>query len=262
MFHGVIKKMVTSWENPIKYYFLFPDSFIKMNDLIGKKITVNFDSYSCLSCSSNVKIYRQGFCQKCFFESPSAGDWIIRPELSKAHLNIEDRDIDFEKRVQLQPHIVYFAVSSDLKVGVTRKVQTHTRWIDQGAHQAIPIVEVPNRYLAGITEVELKKYYNDKTNWRKMLQNIGSNIDLELEREKCKSLVPDEVEKYISNQPVINICYPVERVPETVKSLNLKKNKKFTGKLLGIKGQYLIFDDNTVWNVRSHEGFVVDINVG
>ena len=149
MFHGVIKKMVTSWENPIKYYFLFPNSFIKMNDLIGKKITVNFDSYSCLSCSSKEKIYRQGFCQKCFFESPSAGDWIIRPELSKAHLNIEDRDIDFEKRVQLQPHIVYFAVSSDLKVGVTRKVQTHTRWIDQGAHQAIPIVEVPNRYLAG-----------------------------------------------------------------------------------------------------------------
>ena len=95
-----------------------------------------------------------------------------------------------------------------------------------------------------------------------MLQNIGSNIDLELEREKCKSLVPDEIEKYISNKPVINICYPVERFPETVKSLNLKKNKKFTGKLLGIKGQYLIFDDNTVWNVRSHEGFVVDINVG
>jgi hypothetical protein len=94
-----------------------------------------------------------------------------------------------------------------------------------------------------------------------MLQNIGSNIDLELEREKCKSLVPDEIEKYISNKPVINICYPVERFPETVKSLNLKKTKKFTGKLLGIKGQYLIFDDNTVWNVRSHEGFVIDINI-
>ena len=190
MFHGVIKKMVTSWENPIKYYFLFPNSFIKMNDLIGKKITVNFDSYSCLSCSSKEKIYRQGFCQKCFFESPSAGDWIIRPELSKAHLNIEDRDIDFEKRVQLQPHIVYFAVSSDLKVGVTRKVQTQTRWIDQGAHQAIPIVEVPNRYLAGITEVELKKYYNDKTNWRKMLQNICLLYTSPSPRDRTRSRMP------------------------------------------------------------------------
>jgi hypothetical protein len=50
-------------------------------------------------------------------------------------------------------------------VGVTRK-QVPTRWIDQGAIEA-SIVEVPNRYLAGITEVALKNYYADKTNWRK-----------------------------------------------------------------------------------------------
>ena len=99
--------------------------------------------------------------------SPAVGDWIMKPELSTAHLDIEDRDLEYEKRIQLQPHVVYLALSSEVKVGVTRKTQVPTRWIDQGAVQAIPIVEVPNRYLAGITEVALKNHFADKTNWQK-----------------------------------------------------------------------------------------------
>jgi hypothetical protein len=66
--------------------------------------------------------------------------------------------------VQLQPHIVYL-----VKRGKSRgdsKTQVPTRWIDQGAIEAVSIVEVPNRYLAGITEVALN-YYADKTNGEK-----------------------------------------------------------------------------------------------
>ena len=95
----------------------------------------------------------------------------MRPELSKAHLNEADRDLNYEKKMQLQPHVVYLASSSHLKVGVTRKSQLPTRWIDQGAQQAITILEVPNRYLAGIAEVALKVIFSDKTQWRKMVQN-------------------------------------------------------------------------------------------
>ena len=84
----------------------------------------------------------------------------MRPELSKAHLNKADRDLEYEKKVQLQPHIIYLALSSHLKVGVTRKTQIPTRWIDQGAHEAMTIIEVPNRYLAGIGEVALKEYFS------------------------------------------------------------------------------------------------------
>lgn len=109
-----------------------------------------------------------GFCKSCFFEVPQAADWVMRPELSKAHLGIEERDLSYEKEMQLQPHIVYLANSSEVKVGVTRKSQIPTRWIDQGAHEAILLVEVPNRYLAGITEVALKNHISDKTNWRKI----------------------------------------------------------------------------------------------
>lgn len=185
----------------------------------------------------------------------------MKPELSKAHLGIEDRDLAFEQKVQLQPHIVYFAVSSGLKVGVTRKTQVPTRWIDQGAHQALPIVEVPNRYLAGITEVALKAYFNDKTNWRVMLENEGKQLDLVTERAACLSKLPAEVQPYISSDASIEVAYPVQRFPEKVKSLTLSKSPEYTGILKGIKGQYWIFEDDTVWNVRAHEGHVVSIAV-
>jgi len=152
-------------------------------------------------------------------------------------------------------------VSSGLKVGVTRKTQVPTRWIDQGAHQAIPIVEVPNRYLAGITEVALKDFYIDKTNWRIMLQNKGEPLDLVAERELCVSKLPAEVQPYVVSDKSIEVTYPVDHFPEKVKSLTLSKTPNFTAMLKGIKGQYWIFEDNTVWNVRGHEGHVVNIAV-
>ena len=112
-----------------------------------RNITIEFKGYSCLNCKSDQEIFRQGFCKSCFFESPLAGDWIIKPELSKAHLNIADRDLEYEKKIQLQPHIVYLSNTGSVKVGITRKSQIPYRWIDQGAHEAIEIIETPNRFL-------------------------------------------------------------------------------------------------------------------
>jgi hypothetical protein len=186
----------------------------------------------------------------------------MRPELSTAHLDKEDRDLDYEKKVQLQPHIVYLANSSNVKVGVTRKSQVPTRWIDQGAHEAIEIVEVPNRYLAGITEVALKNHVGDKTNWRTMLKNDIQDENLVEWRERLKQYIPDEAKDYfIANNSETNLEFPVEKYPEKPKSLNLVKVEHYTGKLLGIKGQYLIFEDDTVFNIRSNEGLVVRIEI-
>eukprot|EP01090_Pellita_catalonica_P005084 TRINITY_DN14937_c0_g1_i1.p1 TRINITY_DN14937_c0_g1~~TRINITY_DN14937_c0_g1_i1.p1 ORF type:complete len:263 (-),score=39.42 TRINITY_DN14937_c0_g1_i1:109-834(-) len=236
--------------------------FLNMNQLLNKELTLSFVTYECLNCHLEKKIYRQGFCKKCFFEIPTAGDWIMRPELSKAHLGEEDRDLEYEKRVQLQPHIVYLANSSNVKVGVTRKQQVPTRWIDQGAHEAIEIVEVPNRYLAGITEVALKEHVADKTNWRTMLKNDIKDENLVEWRERLQEFIPDEAkEYYIANNTETNINFPVEKFPKKPKSLNLEKEGTYTGKLVGIKGQYLIFEDETVFNVRSNEGLVVKIGL-
>ena len=261
-YQGVLKKMLTENAKEIKYYLDMNTDFINMNQLLNKEITINFISYECLNCHSEKQIYRQGFCKSCFFDTPNAGDWIMRPELSKAHLGIEDRDLAYEKAVQLKPHIVYLANSSNVKVGVTRKTQVPTRWIDQGANEAIEIVEVPNRYLAGITEVALKNHVADKTNWRKMLKNDVDDVSLLEWREKLKEFIPEEAKEYfIDTNSETNLNFPVKKYPEKPRSLNLQKTPLYKGKLVGIKGQYLIFEDETVFNVRSNEGLVVHLEV-
>ncbi len=261
-YQGVLKKMQTELQSPVQYYMVFDADFIHVNQLLDKEIRIEFLRYQCLACGKDKKIYRQGYCYDDFYKVPQAADWIIRPELSKAHLDEEDRDLEFEKQVQLQPHVVYLANSSNIKVGVTRKSQVPTRWIDQGAHEAIEIVEVPNRYLAGITEVALKDHIADKTNWRKMLKNEIDDEDLVQYRESLKDFIPEEAKDYyMANNQEINIEFPVLQYPQKLKTLNLIKTPSYTGVLKGIKGQYLIFEDNTVFNVRNSEGFVVSISV-
>jgi len=261
-YHGVLTKMQTENGQPIQYFLVFENDFINLNQLIGKSISLELKGYQCLHCGLDKPIYRQGFCQSCFFEAPQAADWVLRPELSQAHLDKEERDLEYEKAVQLQPHIVYLANSSNVKVGVTRKSQIPTRWIDQGAHEAIEIVEVPNRYLAGITEVALKDHVSDKTNWRNMLKNDIKDENLVSWRDQLKSHIPEEAKAYfIESNSETNLEFPVLQFPEKPKSLNLKKTPKYNGKLVGVKGQYLIFEDETVFNVRSNEGTVVEICV-
>ncbi len=137
-----------------------------------------------------------------------------------------------------------------------------TRWIDQGAHEAIEIVETPNRYLAGITEVALKEHVSDKTNWRTMLKNEIKDENLVDWRSKLKEFIPKEAIKYfIENNTETHLEFPVLQYPEKPKSLNLDKTPNYEGKLKGIKGQYFIFEDNTVFNIRSNEGYVVRIEL-
>ncbi len=261
-YEGVLTKMRTEDSNPINYYLVFENDFIHLNQLLGKSISVTFMGYQCSGCGKDKKIFRQGYCYDCFYQSPNTGDWIMRPELSKAHLGIEDRDLEYEKAAQLQPHIVYLANSSNIKVGVTRKSQVPTRWIDQGAHEAIEILEVPNRYLAGITEVALKEHIADKTNWRKMLTNAVTDEQLDTVKEQLKAYIPKETLQYfIENNKETNLEFPVLQYPEKVTSLNLGKTSFFEGKLTGIKGQYLIFEDQTVFNIRNHEGHTIKLSI-
>ncbi|MGB5667449.1 MAG: DUF2797 domain-containing protein [Maribacter sp.] len=261
-YQGVLRKMQSEMAQPIQYYMVFENDFLNVNQVLGKELQIDFIKYQCLNCGGDLPIFRQGFCKSCFFEIPSAGDWIMRPELSTAHLDKEDRDLEYEKKVQLQPHIVYLANSSNIKVGVTRKSQVPTRWIDQGAHEAIEIVEVPNRFLAGITEVALKDHIGDKTNWRKMLTNDVVDENLVEWRKKLKEFIPIEaLEYFIDNNHETHLEFPVLKYPKKVKSLNLEKTPNYKGILEGIKGQYLIFEDNTVFNVRGSEGYYVSLGI-
>ncbi|WOC52091.1 hypothetical protein BPO_1444 [Bergeyella porcorum] len=131
-FRGQLLKMPTQLAEPIQYYLNLSNDLLHINALIGKTIRIKHIGYQCVNCDSDEKLFRMGFCKKCFFESPYASESIIRPELSRAHLGEEERDLEVEKEIQLVPHIVYLAYTGDVKVGVTRAHQVPTRWIDQG----------------------------------------------------------------------------------------------------------------------------------
>ncbi len=261
-YEGILKKMPTELSEPIQYFLDLRDDFIVLNQLVGRTLKISFKAYECLSCGSHEPLFAQGLCKKCFFESPQVGEWVMKPELSKAHLGIEDRDLAYEEKVQLKPHIVYLAKTSDIKVGVTRKTQIPYRWIDQGADAAIPILETPNRYLAGKAEVFFKQFVTDKTGWQKMLKGIQTDKRLLDVKDQLKAHLPDDLTAYwLDESEIVNLKYPVEKYPEKIKSINLEKTPKITGKLVGIKGQYLIFDDDRVLNIRNHSGYIVGLSL-
>lgn len=262
IYEGVLTKMKTELMETVQYYLIFEQDFLNLNQVIDKTLSINFLHYYCINCQKQKKIFANGVCYQCFSTMPQMGEWVIRPELSTAHLGQEDRDLDYEQKAQMQPHIVYLANSSNVKVGVTRKSEVPTRWIDQGAHEAIEIVEVPNRYLAGIAEVALKEHVSDKTNWKRMLTNDLKDLDLSQIREDLKQFLPQEVKDYyLGNSKELEIKFPVVSYPAKCRSLNLQKTPFYEGVLKGIKGQYLIFEDGTVFNVRKHEGYGVALSI-
>ena len=186
----------------------------------------------------------------------------MRPELSKAHLNIADRDLDYEKKIQLQPHVVYLSNTGRIKVGVTRKSQIPYRWIDQGAHEAVELLQTPNRFLAGEAEVALKKYMSDKTNWRSMLKNERDSSNIKSSKDHAKNFIPSNLLHYfVDASNVLCIDFPVAEYPDNPKSIKLNKDSFFSGILKGIKGQYLIFEKNQVLNYRAHEGHIFKIEI-
>lgn len=269
---GEIRKMLTTLADngDVEYSFKLADSsneeeiVFDMNPLIGKKIELTFTgSIICKSCGKKTKkSFNQGFCYPCFRDAPESAECIIKPELCRAHLG-EGRDPEWEERNHNQPHIVYLAGSDVIKVGVTRKTQVPTRWIDQGANEAIPLAETPNRYLAGMMEVALKDEFTDRTNWRKMLKNeVDDTLDLEETKWELEELLPDDLSQYFTDDDEItSINYPVNEYPSKVKSLSFDKEERITGILNGIKGQYFLLDNDRVLNIRKHTSYTITFSV-
>lgn len=259
---GILQKMKTELGNPIRYYLTW-ETTILMNDFIGKPLRMSFlGVITCQKCKKITKnSFGEGFCYPCFASAPEAAECILRPELCRAHIG-EGRDVDWEIENHNQPHVVYLAASDIVKVGVTRSTQVPTRWIDQGAMSAIRIAETPNRYEAGRLEVELKAMFSDKTNWQRMLKNeFDESIDLEEEKWSLHDQLPsDLIEFFSENDEIIEMDYPVLEFPEKVKSLSFDKESVIEGILLGIKGQYLIFDGGRVLNIRKHTSYHVEIS--
>ena len=260
--HGQILKMKTELKSPVQYHLPMNEQFLGMNQWIGKHIQFHFNGeIYCLDCGQlTKKSFNQGFCYTCFQNSPMSSECIIKPELCRAHLG-EGRDMEWERKHHLKDHYVYLAVSSGVKVGITRDTQVPTRWIDQGASYAVPIARTPNRYLCGMIEVSLKQHLSDRTAWQRMLKNEITHVDLTEKREEVFKLIPKEYHKYLlKKEDILNIQYPVNEYPTKVNSLSFDKTPTIQGRLMGIKGQYLIFENGQVLNMRKHQAYVLEFS--
>lgn len=261
MVQGNISKMKALLDNVVQYRLQLNEE-LNINDLIGQSVRLEWNGViNCQKCSKvTKKSFGEGFCYSCFSTAPEAAECILRPELCRAHLG-EGRDPEWEQKHHNQPHVVYLAASSAVKVGITRATQIPTRWIDQGASSAIRLAEVPNRYEAGKIEVALKEFFTDKTSWQRMLKNeVDESIDLEEEKWSLEEHLPADITDFFSeNDDITEIIYPVIEYPTKVKSLSFDKTPIIEGKLMGVKGQYMIFEGGNVLNMRRHTGYFVSI---
>lgn len=257
-----IQKMVVKPEIPVLYTLMGVNGSILINEAVGKKVSIKHTGQiRCQWCQKiTPKSYAQGYCYQCFISCPETEPCILKPDLCQIQWG-KARDIQWAVEHHLEPHIVYLAYTGNVKVGVTRKSQVPTRWIDQGATIAIPVFEVPNRFIAGLIEKYLMKYYSDKTNWSEMLTTNTVNYDLFAESERVISLIHPEFRQYeITDREPYYIHYPLMHNPRKPVQVALESQPVVLKQLIGIKGQYLIFDDNSVLNIRKYGGYEIELD--
>lgn len=257
---GNLLKMHGKADDPVKYTLNLGGMPISMNEITGRHIQLDYlHRINCIACGRETKTsFFQGYCFPCFSTLPQTDTCIMQPETCRAHLGIS-RDMEWSKSHCLVDHIVYLALTSNVKIGVTRESQVPSRWIDQGAWQAVRLARTPNRYLAGIMEMALKSVFTDKTSWQKMLKGINDeSIDLLDEKGKAWGALPAELQEFMIEDDDITILdYPVKDYPARVKSVNFDNDNGIDGILTGIRGQYIIIDNEKVFNVRRHNGYLV-----
>jgi hypothetical protein len=263
---------VTLRSASIEYELPLGEYSIPLNPILGQTLQLNFNGdIHCVACNRKIKkSFNQGYCFPCSQRLAACDICIVRPEL--CHFDQGTcREPDWAQTHCMQDHIVYLANTSAVKVGITRSSQVPTRWIDQGASQALPIYRTKNRYIAGLLEVAIKKFVTDRTDWRRMLKGDADAKNLVVERDRIwvelakhsselKAKFGNACLEQITAEKVLQIHFPVTSYPEKVKSLNFDKTADISGKLMGIKGQYLILDSG-VLNIRKFTGYQIAVEI-
>lgn len=257
----------------VSYQLKLDDELVELNQYIGQKIQIKFEGQiNCKHCGRKTKkSFSQGYCYPCFSKLAQCDRCMMSPENCHFHLGT-CREPEWGEQFCFRSHYVYLANSSGVKVGITRGTQIPTRWIDQGAIQALPIFKVASRYQSGLIERVIGEQVSDKTNWRVMLKGGVGEIDLIAERDRLFELCYEGIEEvqqefglqavqHLYDGEVVNVDYPVLNYPLKVTSQNLDKTPIVEGVLQGIKGQYLILDTGVI-NIRKFSSYLVEVSVG
>jgi hypothetical protein len=269
---GCLEKMSTQLSAPVAYRLPVGEAELDLNPLIGQRLSLQYSGQIfCIHCRKKTnKSFNQGYCYPCFIKLAQCDMCIMKPETCHYAAGT-CREPEWGEAFCFQPHVVYLANSSGIKVGITRQSQIPTRWIDQGAIQALPVFQVASRYVSGLIEVILAEHVNDKTSWQQMLKNQVEPLALVEQRDDLLNKCADKLEllaqqirvdalKFLPEAEVLQIQYPVLQYPTKIKSFNLDKDPLVSGVLQGIKGQYLLFDTGVI-NIRKFTGYEVELNV-
>jgi len=263
---GNVRKMKSVLDQTVHYSLPVGDTRVELNALIGQSIKLTYAGVrNCVACGrKSNKSFNQGYCFPCFRGLAQCDSCIMSPE--KCHFHVGTcREPDWGEQNCMIDHFVYLANTSALKVGITRHSQIPTRWVDQGAVQALPIARVSSRRLSGLLEVAIGQSVADKTAWQTMLKRQPEAIDLYAARDSLLAQYEETIAalqtefgvqalQTLPEAEVVEITYPVSTYPDKVKALNFDKQAVVEGRLVGIKGQYLILDCG-VLNVRKFGGY-------
>ena len=269
---GTVRKMRTSLEDPVQYTMLLGGHEIPLNQYLGRQLQLDYQGViNCVHCDRKTnKSFNQGYCYPCFRRLAQCDSCIISPE--KCHYAAGTcREPQWGEEHCMIDHFVYLANTSGLKVGITRGSQVPTRWMDQGASQAQAIFRVSSRLHSGLVEVVFKNHVADKTHWQAMLKGPAQPRDLEEARCQLMEACAVDIEQLrqqqglqaitvLEGEPQTCISYPVLEYPVKVKSVNLDKTPGVRGTLMGIKGQYLIFDTGVI-NMRKYGGYQLSLTL-
>lgn len=268
---GALNKMAVRLGDPVQYAFRLGEGEVPVNPLIGKSLRLEYlGEIHCTHCGRRTnKSFSQGYCYPCFKKLPQCDSCIVSPE--KCHHELGTcRDPQWGEQFCMTDHVVYLANSSGIKVGITRATQLPTRWLDQGASQALPILRVVTRQQSGLVEDLLRSQVADRTNWRALLKGDAVPVDLAAVREQLFDGCREGLEalqrrfglqaiQLLADAETVEIRYPVEVYPSKIASFDLDKTPVVEGTLLGIKGQYLIFDTGVI-NIRKYTAYQLAVS--
>ncbi|MGG5289723.1 DUF2797 domain-containing protein [Pseudomonas shirazensis] len=269
---GSLSKMSVQLQAPVaQYSFRLGDALVPVNPMIGKTVRLEYlGAIHCSHCGKRTKTsYSQGYCYPCMTKLAQCDLCIMAPE--RCHYDAGTcREPSWGEQFCMTDHVVYLANSSGVKVGITRATQLPTRWLDQGAIQALPIMRVSTRQQSGLVEDVLRSQVPDRTNWRNLLKGDAEVLDLAAIREQIFDACADGIRTLhqrfglqaiqpLPDAEVVEIRYPVEAYPKKIVSLNLDKTPVIEGTLLGIKGQYLIFDTGVI-NIRKYTAYQLAVH--
>jgi hypothetical protein len=272
---GQLRKMRARLEldssKPVQYELPLSDQLVALNPLIGKSIKLaHTGKIFCVHCNRQTKkSFNQGYCYPCFVSLAQCDMCIMKPETCH-YEGGTCREPSWGEEFCFQPHVVYLANSSSIKVGITRQTQIPTRWIDQGAVMALPIFKVQSRQISGLVEIAIARHVSDKTSWQQMLKSKAEPIDLVAKRDELIAVCKDELDEItrrfgrealelLADEPAVDIHFPVASYPVKVKSFNFDKDAEVSGVLHGIKGQYLLLDTGVI-NIRKFTGYEVEFS--